>query len=104
MPLVSRASITGMSSSPASWVRVSEGAPVSTPLSVGRPRGEPELVVRDRADRNGFLGHRLDDLLLRLALLTRAHDPEAPGAQLGVGPDRQAADHIPAEPLDLERV
>src|SRR6185312_1684803 len=56
-------------------------------------------------NRDGFLGDCLDHLdLLLLELVARADDAERAGAEVGVALDGQAADRVPAEALDLERV
>src|SRR5688500_13332291 len=48
--------------------------------------------------------NRLDLLQLLAANVARAYDAAAAGGELGVGHDGQAADRLPAQPLDLERV
>src|SRR5204862_2379079 len=60
------------------------------------------LIGRGRQDRARLLlGDGLDHLV-HLTLLASADDSEAAGAELRVGPDGQAPDLVPAEPLDLE--
>src|SRR5436190_6448748 len=57
--------------------------------------------------RDDLLGDRLDDfalLFLETGLVATADDPERAGADVGIGANRQAANLVPAEPLDLERV
>ena len=76
--------------------------------------GLPRLPLRrgTRGARSGFrstdphgLADRLDLFeLLVLGAIAGADDVEAPGCDLRVANDGQAADLLPAEPLDLERV
>src|SRR3954454_9164546 len=69
-----------------------------------RPSAAPGTDLLDQ--RDDLLGDRLDDLGLLLpepALVAAADDPERAGADVAVGANRQAADLVPAQPLDLER-
>ena len=70
------------------------------PLSYTR-RGERGVGADADLDRGPDRLGALDLLALALA---RADDPEAPGAELGVADQRQPADLLPAEALDLVRV
>src|SRR4051794_18211769 len=63
----------------------------------------PELLDQ----RYDLLGDRLDYLrllFLEAGLVAAAHDPEGAGAHVRVGADRQAANLVPAQALDLEGV
>ena len=57
-----------------------------------------------RRDGLQLLADRLDLLEALAVEVAGADDAEAAGADLAVGDHRQAADLLPAEPLDLERV
>src|SRR5437764_13534993 len=70
-----------------------------------RPPSRAQSRWFSAPDRDGFLGNRLHALdLLLLQLVARADDAERATAEARVGLDRKAADRVPAEALDLERV
>ena len=78
--------------------------------SASRP-GPIGFVLTRRFDRRFAADADLERLADRLGLLeagalvlARADDPEAARSEVGVGDDRQPADLLPAEPLDLEGV